>query len=120
MPGNSKNKSCVGDTHMRAKKAKAWRGHMSAMEHQGPDVRRLGWSETGNCTVIPDGATVPLPASVRRELETLRRLADVAYGLSLGTDWNNGTMAKTHGYRRQLVELVQEYRSATKAKGKKS
>lgn len=36
-------------------------------------------------------------------------LAKAAQGLSHGTDWNNGTHAKTHGYRQQLLEALAAY-----------
>lgn len=49
-------------------------------------------------------------------LETLREalqpLLKAAEGLSHGVDWNNGTHAKLHGYRRKLLAAIPKAREA--------
>ena len=40
-----------------------------------------------------------------------RELFEGAQGLSLGRDWNNGTHAVNHGYRRMLVKAVKKLES---------
>jgi len=46
----------------------------------------------------------------QEELETtirkLRRVYEAARGLCHGYDWNDGTHAKLHRYRKQLVDAV--------------
>lgn len=46
----------------------------------------------------------------QQELETtirkLRRVYEAARGLCHGHDWNNGTAAKLHGYRNELIKAV--------------
>jgi hypothetical protein len=49
---------------------------------------------------------------VKRLEEALRPITDAAHGLSFGTDWNNGTHAKTHGYRKKLIEAIPAARTA--------
>lgn len=48
----------------------------------------------------------------QEEVEKLQaRFADLlgaAHGLSYGEDWNDGTAAKTHGYRAKLLRAVAE------------
>jgi len=36
------------------------------------------------------------------------RFISAVKGLSFGTDWNNGTHAKTHGYRQALIDALEE------------
>lgn len=36
----------------------------------------------------------------------IARLVRAAQGLSHGEDWNNGTHAKTHGYRQKLLDAL--------------
>lgn len=36
------------------------------------------------------------------------RLVEAAKGLSHGSDWNNGTHAKLHGYRQKLLDALNE------------
>lgn len=55
-----------------AKKPKVWRGVYGTAAGL-PCVYREVLKGTTNCTVIPDGATVPLPTSVRRELAAARK-----------------------------------------------
>lgn len=43
--------------------------------------------------------------------QVVERLAGAATGLSHGTDWNNGTHAKTHGYRCKLLAALPEARA---------
>lgn len=38
--------------------------------------------------------------------EALEPMAHAALGLSYGEDWNNGTAAKTHGYRKKLLAAI--------------
>lgn len=46
----------------------------------------------------------------QEELETtirkLRRVYEAARGLCHGHDWNDGTQAKTRGYRNELIKAV--------------
>ena len=43
-----------------------------------------------------------------------QRLLEAVRGLSMGTDWNNGTHAITHGYRRMLVKAVKDLETGGK------
>lgn len=51
-----------------------------------------------------------MPPTPQEELEhmirKLRRVYDAARGLCHGYDWNNGSHARTLGYRARLVEAV--------------
>jgi hypothetical protein len=40
------------------------------------------------------------------EIVLLRAVYEAARGLCHGTDWNRGTHALHHGYRRRLIEAV--------------
>ena len=67
-------------------------------------------------------ATDPYIAKVAANLkspvgavEALERLVKAAEGLSHGTDWNNGTHVKLHGYRRKLVDAIPEAAEALAA-----
>lgn len=40
------------------------------------------------------------------ELRALADLVEAGRGLALGVDWNNGTMAKEHGYRQRLIDAL--------------
>jgi hypothetical protein len=53
-------------------------------------------------------AALPSPERepMREEWQPLRDLVDAARGLSHGVDWNNGTNAKLHGYRRKLLDAL--------------
>lgn len=42
--------------------------------------------------------------------EKSKKLLEAAEGLSYGTDWNNGTHAKLHGYRQKLLDALSEYK----------
>jgi len=44
--------------------------------------------------------------------EALRPMLAAASGLSFGTDWNNGTHAKLHGYRQKLIDAIPRARQA--------
>lgn len=46
------------------------------------------------------------------QVKVLMPVYEAAYGLSFGTDWNNGNHAIKHGYRHKLVEAV---KTATRA-----
>jgi hypothetical protein len=48
---------------------------------------------------------------VREERERVKPLVEAARGLSFGTDWNNGTHAKLHGYRQKLLDALEAYQS---------
>lgn len=41
-------------------------------------------------------------------------VAKAANGLSFGSDWNNGTHAKYHGYRQKLIDALQALRATRK------
>jgi hypothetical protein len=41
-----------------------------------------------------------------RDLAIVERVLRAAVGLGHGTDWNNGTHAKLHGYRQQLLDAL--------------
>ena len=43
---------------------------------------------------------------LRNRADAILGLVRAAEGLSHGEDWNNGTHAKTHGYRRKLLEAL--------------
>jgi hypothetical protein len=45
-------------------------------------------------------------------LEEVRPLIEAAHGLSFGVDWNHGTHAEFHGYRRKLLEALPRARAA--------
>lgn len=47
-----------------------------------------------------------LIASQARRIEELEAVYDAARGLCYGEDWNNGTHAKSRGYRQKLVAAV--------------
>lgn len=47
-------------------------------------------------------------------LTELLEVAKAASGLAMGSDWNNGTHAKHHGYRDKLINAI----SALRATGK--
>lgn len=54
------------------------------------------------------------------ERERVAPLIEAATGLSHGTDWNNGTHAKLHGYRQKLLDALSVYRqSEAETKGRK-
>jgi hypothetical protein len=46
----------------------------------------------------------------REERERVKDLVEAATGLSYGTDWNNGTHAKLHGYRQKLLDALKAYK----------
>jgi hypothetical protein len=46
------------------------------------------------------------PDMAAKLAEALRLLTDAAHGLSFGSDWNNGTHAKLHGYRERLLDAL--------------
>ena len=48
-------------------------------------------------------------------LEALEGITRAAEGLSHGVDWNNGTHAKTHGYRQKLLDALPAARAAIAA-----
>lgn len=50
--------------------------------------------------------------------EQAERFYKAAKGLSFGTDWNNGTHAKLHGYRQKLLDVVAAYESFKQKAGK--
>jgi len=56
-------------------------------------------------------------AELREALEAVKPLVDAAHGLSFGTDWNNGTAAKTHGYRRKLLKALPKARATLERRG---
>lgn len=43
---------------------------------------------------------------LRKEVAELREVYEAARGLTYGTDWNQGTQAKNHGYRDRLIASV--------------
>jgi len=90
-----------------AKKPKVWRG----LEVQG-DCRTVqeypGQRKHYDCLVIPDGATVPLPASVRRVMRAAMRCRRVCTAQE--DDWRNALD--------RLMDAVDAHERATKAKGK--
>lgn len=47
-----------------------------------------------------------LIASQARRIEELEAVYDAARGLCYGEDWNNGTHAKSRGYRKKLIAAV--------------
>jgi hypothetical protein len=47
-----------------------------------------------------------------REWNALQRVARAAEGLSHGVDWNNGTHAITHGYRKKLLDALSALKEA--------
>jgi|GEM_PF-4112096 len=49
----------------------------------------------------------------------LRELLEAAYGLCEGYDWNNGTHAKTHGYKRKVLEAVHALKPVADIEGKR-
>lgn len=62
-------------------------------------------------------------SGIQESLEAARKEADkwkslaaefvkAATGLSYGTDWNNGTHAKLHGYRQKLLDVLAKAREA--------
>ena len=51
-------------------------------------------------------------AHLIRVLPKLLDVAEAAKGLSTGQDWNNGTMAKTHGYRQRLLDALAKLEAA--------
>lgn len=53
-----------------------------------------------------------LQAEIARLRKALEPLTVAAYGLSGGTDWNNGTHAKLHGYRQKLLDAIPAARAA--------
>jgi len=63
------------------------------------NIKRLA-SET---RASPSQAVVRVP---RKEFLLLMELYNAADGLCYGTDWNQGTAAKLHGYRRKLQLAV--------------
>lgn len=56
-------------------------------------------------------------AEIERLREALRPLLSAAEGLSHGTDWNNGTHAKDHGYRQKLLDAIPTAKAALSGKG---
>lgn len=54
----------------------------------------------------------------KSEIELLREVFDAAYGLCMGYDWNNGTAAKFHGYKRKLLKAVHAVRDVPDFDGK--
>lgn len=44
-------------------------------------------------------------------------LCEAARGLSFGTDWNNGTHAKLHGYRDKLLKALNDLEIASDGAG---
>jgi hypothetical protein len=50
-----------------------------------------------------DAELIAFLANHAAEIEALVR---AAHGLSFGEDWNNGTHAKTHGYREKLLQAL--------------
>ena len=50
-------------------------------------------------------------------IRKLRSVYEAARGLCHGYDWNNGSHAKHHGYRRKLVEAVNAVDKLPDAKG---
>ncbi len=63
-----------------------------------------------------DGGPKSISASIMREipLPELIAVARAANGLSFGTDWNNGTHAKGHGYRQRLIDALHALRATGK------
>jgi hypothetical protein len=55
----------------------------------------------------------------RNENARLRELLEAAYGLCQGYDWNNGTHAKTHGYKRKVLEAVHALKPVVDIEGKR-
>lgn len=51
-------------------------------------------------------ANTSLILLLRNHADAILGLVRAAKGLSHGEDWNNGTHAKTHGYRRKLLEAL--------------
>lgn len=49
-----------------------------------------------------------LSSERHRIQEKYKRLYEAAKGLSHGTDWNNGTHAKLHGYRQNLLDALSD------------
>lgn len=45
-------------------------------------------------------------AETKEQREVIKRFYEAAEGLSFGTDWNNGTHAKLHGYRQKLLDAL--------------
>ncbi len=43
---------------------------------------------------------------LKAKVSQLTAVYDAARHLCYGVDWNNGTMALTHGYRKKLVDAV--------------
>lgn len=83
-------------------------------------------SQEGYCDIIDE--LVPVKAArallqskeggdAEQRLELLEAVFDAAMGLSYGEDWENGTHAKLHGYRRKLLTALGR---AAHALGRKS
>lgn len=53
-----------------------------------------------------DAATAPQCKSEGETEALLREVFEAACGLTFGEDWNQGTGAKTHGYRARLLKAV--------------
>ncbi len=56
--------------------------------------------------------------ALEHQRDLLLKVRDAAYGLSKGTDWNNGTHAATHGYRQSLLKAIESYDAAYPTEGK--
>lgn len=63
-------------------------------------------------TAYPFERLRELEAENKRLREALGSLFDAADGLSRGEDWNNGTHAKLHGYRKKLLAAIPAARAA--------
>lgn len=66
-------------------------------------------ADARECARLMRGEVQPLyshPATTPPAPDDLDALVQAAHGLSFGHDWNNGTHAKTHGYRAQLLGAI--------------
>ena len=68
----------------------------------GTDTRMIGGPDCA-CQGCQAAALI---ASQARRIEELEAVYDAARGLCYGEDWNNGTHAKSRGYRQKLVAAV--------------
>lgn len=96
-----------------AKKPKAWR----ATYDPPSNIVHCNLNRK-NCTVVPDGATVPLPASVRRQIhhlrDALRRIASVT---TVQSDYCRAEQCQQIA-REAWHRHHQDVERATKAEGK--
>lgn len=80
-----------------------------------PDIEKLisdlRASGTRNAPKNGNGVYMSICDQAADALEALAPLLDAALGLSHGTDWNNGTHAKLHGYRQKLLDALSAIRS---------